>query len=166
MKLKSIPTLLVAVTALSASNVFADTATQDGKYTLDIGTNGSSWIGGRMFLGSDSAIEAMATLKQQSNDNDSGQQSGTKIGASGGLMKYISQGTVSPYWRVGGTLTLLSGDTYKNQDNRLSGYVGLGAEYKITNGISIRGSVNGTLQISPTVDLWTSSSDVKVSFFF
>ena len=119
-----------------------------------------------MFLDSDSAIEAAVTLNRQSEDRDSGQASGTKIGALGGYMKYISQGKVSPYWQAGGALVLYSGDAYRNQDTELSGYVGIGAEYMIVNNVSIRGSVNGSLQLSPSTDLWTSSSDVILSFYF
>ena len=166
MTIKTASTLLIAATTLSAPMVFAEVPLRDGKYTLDIGTSGSSWVGGRMFLDSDSAIEASATLNRQSEDRDSGQASGTKIGASGGYMKYLSQSKVSPYWRAGGALVLYSGDAYRNQDTQLSGYVGVGAEYMIVNNVSIRGSVNGSLQLSPSTDLWTSSSDVTLSFFF
>jgi len=135
MKNKSISALMVIMVVLSAASAYADTLLPDGQYTLDIrvpDNTGSASIGGRVFIDTDMAIEPSITLNLQSKDSDAGKQSGTILGVSGGLMKYLSQSRVSPYLRAGGNLTLYFGDAYKNNDTRLSGYAGLGAEYMIT----------------------------------
>lgn len=161
--------LIVIMMVLSVSAAYAETLLPDGKYTLDIrvpdNTNSAS-IGGRMFIDTDMAIEPSITLNLQSKDSDAGQESGTILGFSGGLMKYLSQNRVSPYLRAGGNLTLYFGDAYKKNDTRLSGYAGLGAEYMITKELSIRASVNGGLQLSPNFALWTYTNDLILSFFF
>ncbi len=169
MKSKSISALMVIMVVLSASSAYADTLLPDGQYTLDISVPDnpdSPLIGGRMFIDTDMAIEPAIALNLQSKDSDAGKQSGTILGVSGGLMKYLSQGRVSPYLRAGGILILYFGDAYKANDTLLGGYAGLGAEYMITKELSLRASVNGELQLSPNFSLETSTSDLILSFFF
>ena len=174
MKIKSISALIVIMITLPVSFASAEIFLPDGQYTLDISIPNDSnkpFVGGRMFIDEDTAIESSVVLNLQSKDSGSGTESGpvlggTVLGISAGIMKYLSRNRVSPYLRAGGELRLYFGDAYKNTDTLLRGRAGLGAEYMITKELSIRASLNGVLQLSPNFTLMTSTQDIVLSFFF
>jgi len=160
-------TLFGVVLAVFATGSQAIELPTDKQFTLDVFSPGANTsgptVGGRMFLSSDTAIEAAGTL--QLLGKDGGIPGGTVMAASGGIMKYISKGRVSPYMRAGGSVGLYFGDRFNNQDNTVSGYAGVGAEFMITQELSLRASVNGVLAISP-FKIATQTSELGLSFFF
>lgn len=139
------------------------------KFTLDISSPGVGssrpFVGGRMFISSDTAIEATGNIQMNGTDSNAGLKGGTQVVTSGGVMKYISKGRVSPFIRAGGTINLSFGDRYANTSNDLQGYTGIGAEFMITQELSLRASANGVLAISP-FKIATGTSDISLSFFF
>jgi len=171
----------VMVAALIATPVvFAEEKSDAQGFSLDVGVPGGfgpnvpngvnaqnalNTVGGRIFVDDELVVEAMAALQINGEDKDAGIASGTLISATGGIMKYLSKGRVSPYLRAGGGVVILSGDAYKNQDSRVMAYAGVGAEFSITDQISIRSSVNGVLTTGPFT-LSTATSDLILSFMF
>lgn len=146
----------------------------DKKYSLDIAVPnnvgapaaGSPFVGGRMFINEDTAIEVSgSTIQLLGKDTNAGTLGGTQIVASGGIMQYISKGRVSPYLHAGGTISLFFGDRFTGTDNAIQGYAGIGAEFMFTDELSLRTSVNAVLGISPFV-LTTNTTDLTLSFLF
>ncbi len=160
-------TLFGAVFTVLTAGVQANELPTDKKFTIDIASpgiaTGSPTVGGRMFLSSDTAIEIAGNLQLLGKDGDT--PGGTQLSATGGIMKYMSKGRVSPYMRAGGGIGLYFGDRFTAQDNTLQGYAGVGAEFMITQELSLRASVNGELMISPFV-IATKTSELSLSFFF
>jgi len=161
------PLVISAILAFSISSAIAEETSTNKKYSIDITVpdNNNTFVGGRMFIDSETAIEVMGTAQLLGKDNDAGLKGGTQIIASGGIMKYINHGRVSPYLRAGGTVALYFGDRFTNKDNDLQGYAGVGAEFMFTDELSLRASVNAILAISP-FQLTTTSSDLNLSFLF
>ena len=153
----------------SATATHAAEPPVDKKFTLDISSpgtfSGQPSVGGRMFIDANTALEASGNIQLTGKDTNAGVLGGTQIVATGGIMKYISKGRVSPFIRAGGTVGIYFGDRYANTDNDLQGYAGVGAEFMITQELSLRASANGMLAISP-FKLVTGTSDLTLSFFF
>lgn len=165
----AIALISAALAATSMSSSYAIEPPADKKFTLDfsnpgVGT-GEESIGGRMFLSPDIAIEAEVSLQLDGKDNDAGLKGGTSIFIAGGVMKYLSKGRVSPYMHGGGAIELYFGDRYDGKDNDVKGYGGIGAEFMITEELSLRTSVDAILAISP-FKIATVTSGLTLSFFF
>lgn len=155
---KILATMAGVALTLATISTHANEGPNNKQYSLDITVpdNGGTFVGGRMFLSKDTAIEANGTVGLE--------EDGTRLIASGGLMKYLSHARVSPYLRAGGTVALYFGNKYA-QGSDLRGYAGVGAEFMITEELSLRTSVNAQLTINP-VTVMTSTSNLSLSFLF
>ncbi len=150
--------ILAAASLFSTAAFSSNSPASQGEYTLDLIFTGSSWVGGRFFFDDEKALEGAITL-----NTDDTLASTISFGARAGIMQYIeASNDLLPYWRAGITLWSYQG----NIDDVMRAYAGLGVEYMITDDVSIRGSVNGNLGISPNSYLSTSSSALELSFFF
>jgi len=159
---------LVAFAALMVGMSVSAEETSAGKsYSLDITVpdNDGATVGGRLFLDSELAVEASGTFQISDEDKDTGVADGTRLFVAAGIMKYLSKGRVSPYMHAGAGIEILSGDRYDNQDSNLRGYAGVGAEFMITDELSLRASADAMLKTSPFT-IATFTNDLTLSFLF
>ena len=163
---------LAAVAALlfglSFSIAFAADEKSAGKsYSIDVAVPDAdnTTVGGRLFLDDGMALEATGTLQINDEDKDAGVADGTRLLVRAGIMKYLSQGRVSPYMRAGAGVEVLSGDRYDNRDTNLQAYAGVGAEFMITSEFSLRVSADAAIITSPFI-IATGTSDLTLSFLF
>ena len=151
---------------LGVSTANAEEPPSGKSYSLDVTVpdEDNTTVGGRLFLDDGMALEATGTL-QIIDEHEVTGLDGTRLLVRAGIMKYLSQGRVSPYIRAGAGVEVLSGDHYDNRDTNLQAYAGVGAEFMITDELSLRASADAVLITSPFT-IATGTTDLTLSFLF
>ena len=147
----------------------ADFETALSAISVSVPFSNSATVGGKYFLDNKSAVEGGLSFNFQHEKEDENQEDGLMFEISGAYIQYLEVERISPYLKFGGKMSYAMGDHYELREEDefgLSAIIGIGAEYFVTPQFSIAAEALMDFQLAPAVRFQTVTPAIKASFYF
>ncbi|MCX7957989.1 MAG: porin family protein [Deltaproteobacteria bacterium] len=156
--------MLISGVAFSQEN-----SLKTGKFGLDftIPSSFAASVGGRFHIEDLMAIQMELGFGYQVEDENDNQVEGGGVKMGLYINKYLLDRRAAPYVKGGLSFAKNFGDLNKNNDDvYVTLAAGIGVSYFITKEFAIGGEALLAAPVSPTVKIWTTTTQLFASFYF